>query len=89
MNPIIIAAFPGLLFSVHPPSNNHASDNHKPTEVVVKQPETPFDSCSTYIYQPNTGTLYYNGQAVSPALLNKLGPLAAPLMYGLSKENVG
>ena len=90
MNPIVIAAFPGLLFSIHPPTNNHTPATPKSTLVVQKQLEAPADSCSTYIYRPSiNSTLYYNGKPISPEILNKLGPLAAPLVYGLSQENVG
>lgn len=88
MNPILIAAFPGLLFSIHPPANKHVPA--APTVVVEKQIELPVDSCSTFIYKPNNNsTLYYNGKPINPEILNKLGPLAAPLLYGLSQENVG
>lgn len=87
MNPIVLAAFPGLLFSVQPPA--HRAIPRYNTPVVAKDVTTaPIDSCSTYIYTP-TNTLYYNGKPVSPELLHKLGPLAAPVRYGLSLENIG
>ncbi len=87
MNPIVLAAFPGLLFTLHPPTS---TPTKAPATITVEQTTTAIDSCSTYIYKSNnSSTLYYNGQAISPELLNKLGPLAAPLRYGLSQENVG
>lgn len=90
MNPFALLAFPGLLFSVHPPTSTQASAPTKNTIVVEEQNVAPPDSCSTYLYRPNGNhTLYYNGKPISPELLNKLGPLAAPLIYGLSQENMG
>ncbi|CAN5247470.1 hypothetical protein BH09BAC1_BH09BAC1_19470 [soil metagenome] len=90
MNTVILAVFPGLLFSVQPPVR---TQSEKPVlaPVVREYRVQPSDSCHTYIYalQGNTTTIYYNGEPLSPELLHKLGPLAAPLRYGLSLENVG
>ncbi len=83
MYPVVVAAFPGLLFSVQAPPRTAPA----PVPVVNEYKVKP-DSCSTYIYAPDA-PLYYQGQPITPELLHKLGPLAAPLKYKLSQANVG
>jgi len=89
MYPIILVAFPGLLFSIQPPARNTPAKPALPN--IIQEYQLPItDTCDTYIYVPNgPAQLYYNGQPITPALLQKLGPLAAPLLYGLSHDNVG
>lgn len=89
MSPIILVAFPGLLFSVQPPTRHLPAKPALPN--VTHEYQLPAtDTCDTYIYAPNKPVqLYFNGQPVTPALLQKLGPLAAPLLHGLSHEHVG
>ena len=87
MTSIILATFPGLLFSVEPPART-PHEKTTPAAMIREHKVQPTDSCSTYILMPDN-TLYYQGKPISPELLHKLGPLAAPLKYGLSQDNVG
>jgi hypothetical protein len=89
MNPIVLAAFPGLLFSVQPPAQNTLPKSSTPN-IIKMLPSVPSDSCGTYIYQPSTNIiLYYNGRPISQEMINKLGPMAAPFRNSLSQGNIG
>ena len=88
MSPLVVAAFPGLLFSVHPPAKQ--KNQPAPTPVVIQHQEQPLDSCSTYIYLPNSNKmLYFKGQPVTVDMLNKLGPFAEPFVQGLNQCTMG
>jgi hypothetical protein len=90
MNAIILAAFPGLLFSVQPPARQPLPKNTFYNIVKVLPSAIPADSCDTYIYkQSNNIILYYNGKPVSQEMIDKLGPMAAPFKNSLNLENIG
>lgn len=88
MGPVIIAAFPGLLFSVHPPVKQKAQPTPIPVTIPYQAPLP--DSCSTYIYLPQSNKmLYFNGKPVTADMLKMLGPLAEPFLQGFGQCNVG
>jgi len=90
MNPIVLAAFPGLLFSVQPPAQHPLPKNTAPNVIKVLPSALPTDSCDTYLYKSSSPIiLYYNGKPVSQDMINKLGPMAAPFKSSLNLENIG